>query len=55
MAKFIQVAVGRCPVCGATTECCDGLENYLCARGHPKTHYILMDAYYQDAIETWKD
>lgn len=52
---YIQVAIGRCPVCNSTTECCDGLENYLCGRGHDPVHYILKDAYYQEASETWKD
>jgi hypothetical protein len=55
MPKMVQVAIGKCPLCDAETECCDGLEHYLCGRGHAPTHYVLMDAYYEDAARTWKD
>jgi len=52
----IQVAVGRCPVCGTVREACDGLlEHYKCARGHEPVRYVLADAYYQEAKETWID
>jgi hypothetical protein len=54
-ATRIQVVVGRCPTCGATTESAEGLAGLKCARGHQPTAYDPQDTYYEDEAKTWEE
>lgn len=53
----VQVVVGRCPRCGATTESADpaGLDGLLCGRHYPMEQYEPVDTYYEDEAKTWED
>jgi hypothetical protein len=53
----VQVAIGRCPVCGGRAQSAEenGLDSFWCGRGHEPTRYIPEDAYYMDEADTWDD
>lgn len=53
----VQVVIGRCPICGSTTESADddGLESRRCAAGHEESRYVPADVYYEEESETWRD
>jgi regulator of RNase E activity RraB len=44
----MQIVIGRCPRCGASTESAEGLEGLYCARDHEPAAYEAWGTYYED-------